>query len=52
MICVWLIESGVFSSAANSLDYFGNRRTDTNVRHLLYVTIALTSIKKLYAAGE
>ena len=31
MICVWLIESGVFSSAANSLDYFGNRRTDTNV---------------------
>ena len=31
MICVWLIESGVFSSASNSLDYFGNRRTDTNV---------------------
>merc|ERR1719357_1776413 len=31
MICVWLIESGVFSSAAMSLDYFGNRRTDTNV---------------------
>merc|ERR1712212_653744 len=31
MICVWLIESGVFSSAALSLDYFGNRRTDTNV---------------------
>jgi len=31
MICVWLIESGVFSSAASSLDYFGNRRTDTNV---------------------
>lgn len=31
MICVWLIESGVFSSAAGSLDYFGNRRTDTNV---------------------
>ena len=31
MICVWLIESGVFCSAANSLDYFGNRRTDTNV---------------------
>ena len=31
MICIWLIESGVFSSATNSLDYFGNRRTDTNV---------------------
>lgn len=31
MICIWLIESGVFTSAANSLDYFGNRRTDTNV---------------------
>lgn len=31
MICIWLIESGVFSSAAHSLDYFGNRRTDTNV---------------------
>ena len=31
MICTWLIESGVFTSAANSLDYFGNRRTDTNV---------------------
>mmetsp|Transcript_19367 Transcript_19367/g.23975 ORF Transcript_19367/g.23975 Transcript_19367/m.23975 type:complete len:584 (+) Transcript_19367:44-1795(+) len=31
MICVWLIESGVFTSAANSLDYFGNRRTDTEV---------------------
>jgi len=31
MICVWLIESGVFSSAGMSLDYFGNRRTDTNV---------------------
>jgi len=31
MICVWLIESGVFTSAALSLDYFGNRRTDTNV---------------------
>lgn len=31
MICVWLIESGVFSSASLSLDYFGHRRTDTNV---------------------
>jgi PTEN phosphatase family protein len=31
MICVWLIESGVFSSATGSLDYFGHRRTDTNV---------------------
>ena len=31
MICVWLVESGVFSSATESLDYFGNRRTDTNV---------------------
>jgi PTEN phosphatase family protein len=31
MICVWLIETGVFSSAEDSLDYFGHRRTDTNV---------------------
>ena len=31
MICVWLVEAGVFSSATESLDYFGNRRTDTNV---------------------
>ena len=31
MICVWLIESGVFDSASMSLDYFGHRRTDTNV---------------------
>ena len=31
MICVWLVESGVFTSATDSLDYFGNRRTDTNV---------------------
>ena len=31
MICVWLIESGVFTSASLSLDYFGHRRTDTNV---------------------
>ena len=31
MICVWLVEAGVFSSATESLDYFGNRRTDKNV---------------------
>ena len=31
MICVWLVEAGVFSTATQSLDYFGNRRTDTNV---------------------
>ena len=31
MICVWLVESGVFTSAKTSLDYFGSRRTDTNV---------------------
>lgn len=31
MICVWLVEAGIFSSASQSLDYFGNRRTDTNV---------------------
>ena len=31
MICVWLIETGVFSSAEESLTYFGHRRTDTNV---------------------
>lgn len=31
MICVWLVESGIFESASNSLDYFGSRRTDKNV---------------------
>ncbi len=31
MICVWLVESGVFSTAGGSLQYFGQRRTDTNV---------------------
>ena len=31
MICVWLVEAGVFSDAKESLDYFGCRRTDTNV---------------------
>ena len=31
MICIWLVEAGVFSSAGTSLDYFGSRRTDTNV---------------------
>lgn len=28
MICVWLVEAGLFGSAEASLDYFGNRRTD------------------------
>ena len=31
MICVWLVEAGVFSTAEGSLEYFGQRRTDTNV---------------------
>jgi len=31
MICLWLVESGVFSTADGSLEYFGQRRTDTNV---------------------
>lgn len=31
MICVWLVEAGLFSSASDSLDYFGARRTDTRV---------------------
>ena len=31
MICVWLVESGIFTSATESLDYFGSRRTDLNV---------------------
>ena len=31
MICVWLVEAGVFTDARESLDYFGCRRTDTNV---------------------
>ncbi|XP_076359222.1 phosphatidylinositol 3,4,5-trisphosphate 3-phosphatase TPTE2-like isoform X2 [Tachypleus tridentatus] len=31
MICVWLVEAGLFDSAEASLDYFGNRRTDLSV---------------------
>ncbi len=31
MICVWLVEAGVFTNANSSLQYFGQRRTDTNV---------------------
>ena len=31
MICVWLVEAGIFKSAETSLDFFGGRRTDTNV---------------------
>lgn len=29
MICVWLVEAGIFHSATDSLVYFGSRRTDT-----------------------
>lgn len=39
MICIWLIEKGIFSSAEESLDYFGNRRTDTNVSSKFQVQI-------------
>ena len=31
MICVWLVEAGLFNKAVDSLDYFGARRTDTRV---------------------
>ena len=31
MICVWLVETGLFNNATDSLDYFGARRTDTRV---------------------
>lgn len=31
MICVWLVESGLFESAGDSLNYFGFRRTDLSV---------------------
>ncbi|TRY63667.1 hypothetical protein TCAL_08699 [Tigriopus californicus] len=31
MICVWLVEAGIFTSANQSLEYFGQRRTDMNV---------------------
>uniref|UniRef100_H3AHA4 Transmembrane phosphatase with tensin homology n=1 Tax=Latimeria chalumnae TaxID=7897 RepID=H3AHA4_LATCH len=31
MICTWLIDSDQFESAKESLDYFGERRTDTSV---------------------
>ena len=46
MICVWLVEAGVFTSATESLDYFGNRRTDTNVsKKFQGVSIILNSLK-------
>ncbi|XP_037078025.1 phosphatidylinositol 3,4,5-trisphosphate 3-phosphatase TPTE2-like isoform X2 [Pollicipes pollicipes] len=31
MICVYMVETGLFSTAGESLDYFGSRRTDLNV---------------------
>ncbi|XP_071125731.1 phosphatidylinositol 3,4,5-trisphosphate 3-phosphatase TPTE2-like [Mytilus edulis] len=31
MICVWLIECGLFDGAEESLEYFGDRRTDLSV---------------------
>ena len=31
MICILLVELGVFDSAHTSLEYFGQRRTDKNV---------------------
>lgn len=31
MICIWLVEAGLFESAEASLIYFGNRRTDLSV---------------------
>lgn len=31
LICILLVEHGLFEDAVSSLDYFGNRRTDTNV---------------------
>ncbi|XP_052796776.1 phosphatidylinositol 3,4,5-trisphosphate 3-phosphatase TPTE2-like isoform X2 [Mya arenaria] len=31
MICVWLIDCGIFEDAKDSLDYFGDRRTDLSV---------------------
>ena len=31
MICILLIEFELFKNAATSLEYFGQRRTDTNV---------------------
>ena len=33
MICVWLVEAGLFSKAEDSLCYFGARRTDTLLGH-------------------
>lgn len=31
IICVWLVECGIFEDAKGSLDYFGDRRTDLSV---------------------
>jgi len=33
MICIYMVETGLFSTADESLDYFGSRRTDLNVGH-------------------
>lgn len=33
MVCVWLVEAGLFSKAEDSLCYFGARRTDTLLGH-------------------
>ena len=37
MICILLVEFGVFSNAENSLEYFGQRRTDRNVSEMFQV---------------
>ncbi|KAL4230685.1 Phosphatidylinositol 3 [Mactra antiquata] len=31
IICVWMVECGIFEDAKESLDYFGDRRTDLSV---------------------
>ena len=39
MICILLIEFGMFENASNSLEYFGQRRTDRNVSQRFQVSI-------------
>ncbi len=51
MICVWLIESGAFRDAEGSLEYFGQRRTDTNVGSKFQVRLLRIGIEYIETSG-
>ena len=48
MICILLIELGLFEDAANSLEYFGQRRTDKNVSEKFQGVETASQVLPLY----